>query len=181
MKSEIVREVELTKGVTAELNNGKLLVKGKAGQLERNFSHPKIILEVTDKAITLKSSKASKKEKTVMGSFESHIKNMIDGINEPHVYKLKICSSHFPMNVTISGQELVIKNLFGESVPRRVPLAKGVNVKVDGQEIIVTSPDKELAGQVAGRIELACKVKRKDIRIFQDGCYIVEKAGKVMS
>ena len=178
MKTAITREIALTEGVTAEFKDGRLLVRGKAGILERRFSHPKIILEVTSKAVKLRVDKASKREKTVLGSFESHIQNMIIGIKEPHVYKLKICSSHFPMNVTVSGKEMIIKNLFGEAVPRKVPLVDKVDVKVNGQEIIVTSLDKELAGQIAARIEQTCRVKNKDIRIFQDGCYIVEKAGK---
>ena len=82
------------------------------------------------------------------------------------------------MNVSVTGKELVIKNFLGESVPRRVGITPGAEVKIDGTEILVTSPDKEIAGQVASRIENLCRITNRDIRIFQDGCYIVNKGGK---
>ena len=82
------------------------------------------------------------------------------------------------MNVSISGQELIIKNFLGESVPRKVTILPGADVKVNGTEIIVSGSDKEVAGQTAARIENLCRITNRDRRIFQDGCYIIEKAGK---
>ena len=40
-----------------------------------------------------------------MGAFKSHITNIIDGVQNVHVYKLKVCSGHFPMSVSVSGEE----------------------------------------------------------------------------
>ena len=51
-------------------------------------------------------------------------------------------------------------------------------VKVVGDEIIVTGLNKELVGQTAANIELATRVKKRDIRIFQDGIWIIKKPGK---
>jgi large subunit ribosomal protein L6 len=73
---------------------------------------------------------------------------------------------------------LLIKNFLGESVPRKMAIKPNVEVKIEGEEIIVSSPDKEAAGQVAGDIEQLTRIKKRDIRIFQDGCYITHKAGK---
>jgi large subunit ribosomal protein L6 len=128
----------------------------------------------------LESKKSSKMEKKVIHSFAAHIKNMFKGVQEPHVYKLKICSGHFPMNVSVSGQEITIKNFFGESVPRKTTLPEKAEVKVNGDEIVITSADKEAAGQAAAKIESLCRITKRDIRIFQDGCYITEKAGKIL-
>lgn len=81
------------------------------------------------------------------------------------------------MNVAVSGNELVIKNFLGEAVPRRVEIMQGAEVKVNGEEITVKSCNVEIAGQTAAKIETACRITNRDRRIFQDGCYIFDKAG----
>jgi large subunit ribosomal protein L6 len=178
MKEDINIEIELAEGVTAEIVGDSLKVKGPKGDIERSFRHPKVNVDVADKKIVLKAIKGTKREKTIMGSFFSHIKNMVQGVQEPFEYKLKICSGHFPMNVAVSGQELVVKNFLGETIPRKVSFLPGVSVKINGTEINVISPNKELAGQTAARIENLCRITNRDRRIFQDGCYITHKAGK---
>ncbi|MBU0470452.1 MAG: 50S ribosomal protein L6 [Nanoarchaeota archaeon] len=171
-------EIELKKGVTAQVEGSLLKVKGPKGEINRGFLHPKVFVLVEGSKIVLVVKQATKREKTVIGTFESHVKNMVKGVEEPFEYKLKICSGHFPMNVSVSGSELTIKNFLGESVPRKVKLMEGVIVKINGTEIVVTSPNKELAGQAAAQIESLCRITNRDRRIFQDGCYITDKAGK---
>ncbi|MDP3990019.1 MAG: 50S ribosomal protein L6 [archaeon] len=177
MKEDITLEIELTNGVTAEVTD-TLSVKGLKGSVERLFRHPRITVSVSPEKIILFSAAATKREQKVIYSFESHIKNMVKGVQEPHIYKVKICSGHFPMSVTISGEELTIKNFLGEAVPRKVLLLPGSEVKIDGSEITVSSPNKEIAGQNAAKIESLTRITNKDRRIFQDGCYITQKAGK---
>jgi ribosomal protein L6P/L9E len=103
---------------------------------------------------------------------------MVVGVKEMHHYKLKICSGHFPMNVAVVGNEFVIKNFFGETVPRKIQIPKGVEVKVNGNDVSVASADLELAGMTASRMENMCRITNRDIRRFQDGCYITEKPGR---
>ncbi len=178
MKADLHLEIELVGGVTASQDGFLLVIKGQKSETKREFTHPRISVAVKGNKIVLDAEKATKREKKIMNSFEAHIKNMIQGVQEPHLYKLKICSGHFPMNVSVSGQELIIKNFLGESVPRKVMILPGADVKVNGVDIIVSSPDKEIAGQTAARIENLCRITNRDRRIFQDGCYIVQKAGK---
>jgi large subunit ribosomal protein L6 len=82
------------------------------------------------------------------------------------------------MNISITGKQFTVKNFIGEKVPRVMELREGVEVKIEGSDIIISSPDKELAGQTAGAIELLCRRPGFDPRIFQQGIYIIEKAGK---
>jgi large subunit ribosomal protein L6 len=178
MKEDIRKEIELKDGITTELVGGMLKIKGPKGEVQRDFVHPKISLKIEGNKIVLESKKSTKREKTIIGSFQAHIRNMVEGVDEPHTYKLKICSGHFPMNVTVQGQELSVKNFLGEAVPRKVTLVPGAKVKINGDEIVVTSADKEAAGQAAAQIESLCRITNRDKRIFQDGCYIVHKAGK---
>ncbi len=93
-------------------------------------------------------------------------------------YQLKICFSHFPITVDIKDKEVSIKNFLGEKIPRTTKILEGVDVEIDGQIIKVTSVDKELAGQVAANFESVTKIRKKDRRIFQDGIFMINKAGR---
>lgn len=178
MKVDLVEEIELLEGVTSKLEGSIVTVKGPKGEIKRDFGFPKIEISVDQRKIVLSSHKATKKEKTILMAFLAHLRNMVKGVKEPHVYKLKICSSHFPITVGVVGKELVVKNFLGESIPRKTSIPAGVEVKVSGSDISVSSPDKELAGMTAARIENLCRITNRDIRVFQDGCYITNKAGK---
>jgi len=177
-KKDLNEVIEVPEGVSAQKDGTKIAIKGPKGECAREFNNPGVDVSVEGNQIKLVSKKASKVEKAVINAYKVHINNAIKGTQEPYVYKLKVCSGHFPMNVAVQGEELVIKNFYGEKVPRRVKLKKGADVKVQGAEIVVVAADKELAGQVSADIEQATRRPGFDRRIFQDGIYIVEKAGK---
>ncbi len=178
MKIDLAREVELGAGVSAKYEKGVLTVKGPKGEVARELVHPKIKITIEAGKIVLKSPKATKKEKTMLGSFKAHLINTVRGVTEGHSYTLKICSGHFPMTVTVTGKDFVIKNFLGETVPRKVAIVKGVDVKITGNDIVITSADIEAAGLMASQIEGMCRITNRDRRIFQDGCYITKKSGK---
>jgi large subunit ribosomal protein L6 len=178
MKEKINEEIELTGGVQASLEKNLLVLKGQKGENQKDFNNPLIQIKVDGNKIKLSSKRLTKREKTLAGTFKAHIKNMIKGATEGYIYKLKICSSHFPMNVSINNDELIVKNFFGEKSPRTLKMKPGVTTKIDGSEIIIESTNKELAGQAAADIEQLTRITNKDRRIFQDGIYIIEKDGK---
>ena len=177
MNEEITKEIELPEKTTAQIG-ATIKIIGPQGEAEKILVHPKIKINQKNNKIIINCKKSTKNEKKIIHSFAAHIKNMVQGVNEKHVYKLKICSGHFPMTVTVAGKELIIKNFLGENTPRKLDLNPEAEVKVDGNEIIITSTSKEVAGQVAGSIEQLTKVKKRDNRIFQDGCYVIHKSGK---
>jgi large subunit ribosomal protein L6 len=115
----------------------------------------------------------------MIGTFTSHIKNMIKGVTELYVYKLKVCSGHFPITVQATKDDFIVKNFLGETIPRKMKLVKGVSVKVEGEIVTVESTDKEIAGRTASDIEQLVRITNRDRRIFQDGIWMTEKAGKV--
>lgn len=179
MDINIHEHIATTAGVTITAATGNLVtVKGPKGEVKRAFFDPKIQITGADGGIDLKSPRATRKEKTRLYSYAAHIKNMINGVQTPHEYKMKICSGHFPMNVAMSGNTLSVKNFLGEKTPRTAPVPAGVTVKVEGDKITISSPDLELAGQTASSFEKACRITNRDRRIFQDGIYIIKKAGE---
>jgi len=170
--------IKIPKGIEVKIEKDIVIVKGSKGEIKRQFRYKQIKLNLDDDQIKISSKKNTKREKTIIGTLKAHIKNMIKGVNEPHKYVLKICSGHFPVNVSVSENEIIVKNFLGEKIPRILKLKEGVNVKVDGDIIIIESVDKKLAGQVSADIEQLTKRRNYDTRIFQDGIYITNKDGK---
>lgn len=178
MKEKITLEIDIPEGITVTMDGNVVTVKGEKGEVVKKLHAPQVTITVKDNKFTINCEKATKREAKNMYTIQAHFKNMIKGAQEGFVYKLKICSGHFPMTCAVSGTDFTIKNFLGEKHPRKVKLPEGATVKINGDEIVVESPNKELAGQAAATIEQATKVRGRDLRIFQDGIYIIEKAGK---
>lgn len=177
-KEKITKEIELPDSVTASINDGLLLIKGPKGEVKRQIKQRNISINTVNKKILIESKSGSKVDKKTLGSLAAHVKNMIKGSLQNHTYTLKICSGHFPMNVSVSGNKLIVKNFLGEKVPRVLQLKEGVNVKVEGDLVYATSSSKEIAGQVSADIEQLTRRPGYDTRIFQDGIYLINKDGK---
>ena len=172
----LIEDVAVPEGNDIFINDKILKIKGPKGELTREFSEPLIGINVENHKIVIKSLARSlkKKDKRNFRTIRAHIKNMINGVNKGYVYKLKVCSGHFPITVNIEGNSIVIKNFLGEKVPRRLKF-EGVKVSIDGDIISVNGNDKELVGNTSASIERLTKIKGRDKRIFQDGCYIISK------
>lgn len=181
MRIKLAAMIPIPEKVEVKLENGLLTAKGPKGECGRMFIHPLIKIEIKDRSIVVACDNATKREKTMFYTFVAHIKNILKGADEGFVFKLKICPGHFPMNVGISNNVLSIKNFLGEKVPRKVALSPSVKVRIEGDIIVVESVDKELGGQTAAAIEQATRITKRDRRIFQDGIYITEKAGKAVN
>ncbi len=170
-------KISIPQGVEAKKEGSVLFVKGLKGELNRDFDYPRIDFKIDGKELIFSSEIKGKRGKMMVNTFASHAKNMMIGVTEGYVYKLKIVFSHFPINVKINGIDVVVENFFGEKKPRKTKIFEGVEAKVEGDEIIVTGVDKEKTAQSAANIELVSKRSGYDKRRFQDGIYIFEKAG----
>ncbi len=178
-KKQLLYEIIVPKGIEVTLNDS-VDIKGPKGEVKKKIGAFGIAIEKKGDIITISSKKSTKREKKIICSIRSHIKNMIAGVQKPFVYKMQICSVHFPITVTLDKQNnlLKIKNFFGETKERTARIVDGADVKIDGDKIEVESCDIEKAGQTVANIESSTRVKNKDRRIFQDGIFIVSKAGE---
>lgn len=174
--------VSLPEGVSVSLDEktSTLSVTGEKGTVTRCFAHPIIAIKQVPEGIEFSSKNVGLQSKKLLKTYSAHVNNMCKGANEGHEYELKICSGHFPMNVSLKGNVLEIKNFIGEVVPRKVTIKEGVTAKVNGEKITITGIDKELVSQAAATIEKATRRNGFDRRNFQDGIYIVSKDGKAM-
>jgi large subunit ribosomal protein L6 len=174
---KLEKKVDLPEGIEVSIDKGLITMKGPKGEVSKIVRFPKINLEKQDSSIVIFAENASLNQKRMIGTFSAHIKNMVTGALEGYVYKLKICSGHFPMKVAVEGNEVVVNNFLGEKVPRRSKIVEGIKVEINKDIIIVEGSDKEDTAQTAANIEQATKIRNRDKRVFQDGCYITEKAG----
>lgn len=175
---EIKMEIVIPKGVTVNIAGKILTAKGPKGEVSRQFDNPNVLISVKGDRVVLEAKKPSKMEKKSLLTYDAHINNMVKGVVEPFKYILKICSTHFPMNVTFAKNEVIVKNFLGEKSPRVLKVPQDITVKVSDKQIDVESCNKERAGMVASNIEQMTRITNKDRRIFQDGIFITNKAGK---
>jgi large subunit ribosomal protein L6 len=176
--TQITEHVAIPDGVTVRMDGPVIHIKGPKGELTRTVGTKLVVITVEGNDVVLVAKNATRNEKRTLQTNRSHVENMVRGASEGHIYRLKICSGHFPMSVAIKGTELEVKNFIGEAVPRRLKFQPNVSVKMNGTEITVESCNKENAGNQAAAIELLMRRPGFDPRVFQDGIYIVEKDGK---
>ena len=178
MKINLIKEIEIPEGIEVEINGQEIFVKGNGLENKKKFDFGRINVQKKNNKIILDAKKATKREKKMMGTIATHIKNLFKGIKEKFVYKLEICHLHFPMNVAVNEKEVIIKNFLGENKERKAKILPGVEVKMEGNILTVESHNKEAAGQTAANIEKTTKIKNKDRRVFQDGIFITNKPGR---
>ena len=178
MRKEIYQEIEIPEGIEVKIEGNSLNVKGSEGELEKSFNVNELDFGIKEGKIIIGSKKARKTEKKKINTFAAHIRNMLKGVTEKFEYQLKTCFNHFPITVEVQGNGAVIKNFLGEKITRGCKILNGVEVKVDKDIITVSSADRESAGQTAANFEKATRISSKDRRVFQDGIFIINKAGK---
>ncbi|MDZ5811995.1 50S ribosomal protein L6 [Halorubrum sp. AD140] len=168
-------EIEIPDDVSAETDHLELTVEGPNGSVTRRLWYPDVEVTVEDGVVAIAAENEDAKTNATVGTFESHVANMIHGVTDGWEYTMEVYYAHFPMQVSVEGDEVVIENFLGERAQRRTPIRGDTDVQVDGETVTLSGSDKEAVGQTAADIEQLTKVTDKDTRVFQDGVYIVEK------
>jgi large subunit ribosomal protein L6 len=167
--------VQVPDDVKIALEEREVKVTGPKGTLTRNFSHEPVSIELADNTVRVRAEWPRKKEAALVGTVASHIRNMITGVTKGFTYKLKVVFSHFPISVKLKEKTVLIENFTGERSPRRAKIIGDVEVKIQGEDVIVQGINLEDVSQTAANVEQATKVRRKDPRIFLDGLYVFEQ------
>jgi large subunit ribosomal protein L6 len=168
-------ELQIPDDVSAEMDHLTLTVEGPNGSVSRRLWYPDIAVSVSDGTVVIETDEEDAKTTATVGTFESHVRNMFHGVTEGWEYKMEVFYAHFPMQVSVDGDQVLINNFLGEKAPRRAKIRGDTEVQVDGEEVVLSGPNKEHVGQTAADIEQLTRVKDKDTRVFQDGVYITEK------
>lgn len=169
--------VEVPPKIKLSIQNKKVTVSGTNGTLSRDFSFARgINIEKEGESVSLFTYYPRKTEKALLNTIRSHIQNMINGAEANYIYKMKIVYAHFPITVVVKGKVISIENFLGERSPRLAKIrGEKTKIKADADDVVIESPYIEDVGQTAANIRLATKIKGKDPRVFQDGCYTYYK------
>jgi large subunit ribosomal protein L6 len=168
-------EIPLPDEVSATVDRFDLTVEGPEGSVTRRLWYPDVTVSAEDEAVVVETPNDDAKTNATVGTFESHVENMVHGVTEGWEYQMEVYYAHFPMQVEVEDDEVVISNFLGEKSPRRTPVRGDTEVDVSEEQIVLRGPDKEAVGQTAADIEQLTRVRGKDTRVFQDGVYITEK------
>lgn len=171
----IREELEIPEGVEVIIENNEVSVKGPNGEDSRKFTYPNVSISEEDNKVVLTTAFPKKKDKAMIGTTRAHINNMITGVTDGFEYHMKIVYAHFPMNVKVQNDVVVIDNFLGERHPRSAKIVGDAKVAVKGDEVTITGINKEHVGQTMANLEQATKIKGRDPRVFQDGIYLTSK------
>ncbi|HKK37798.1 MAG TPA: 50S ribosomal protein L6 [Cryomorphaceae bacterium] len=171
--------ISVPDGVTVEVKDSVVTVKGKKGELTQELN-PSITCKVEEGEITFERANEEKQTKALHGLYRSLVNNMVEGVSQGYTIKQELVGVGY--RAKVQGQRLEVA--LGFSHPIVFELPSEIKVAADqakGQNPIITleSHDKQLVGQVAAKIRSLRKpepYKGKGIRFV--GEHIRRKAGK---
>jgi large subunit ribosomal protein L6 len=170
--------VAIPDGITVDISDNVVTVKGKLGELTQEFSG--VTVKVDEGNVIVERSSDSKEDRSKHGLYRSLIHNMIEGVSKGWTKELELVGVGY--RASNQGQKLDLALGFSHNIVISIaPEVKVETVSDKGKNPIIklTSHDKQLVGQVAAKIRSMRKpepYKGKGIRFV--GEIIRRKAGK---
>ena len=176
-------DIEVPAGVTVTVESRKVVVKGKYGELTREFRGIPVSIEVAagkkgkGQVVRVSSYFPLARQVSCLRTVCSHIGNMFTGVTKKFEYKMRLVYAHFPINVTMANADktVEIRNFLGEKFVRTIDMIGDTKCVKSGDvkdELILTGTDLPAVSRSAALIHQSCLVKKKDIRKFLDGIYV---------
>ena len=170
--------VAIPEGITVDISDNVVTVKGKLGELTQEFSG--VTVKVDEGNVIVERTSDSKEDRSKHGLYRSLIHNMIEGVSKGWTKELELVGVGY--RASNQGQKLDLALGFSHNIVISIaPEVKVETVSDKGKNPIIklTSHDKQLVGQVAAKIRSMRKpepYKGKGIRFV--GEIIRRKAGK---
>jgi len=170
--------IAIPEGVTVEVKDAVVTVKGKMGELTQEFSD--VDVKVEDGNVMVARPSDSKEHKAKHGLYRALVSNMIKGVSQGWTKELELVGVGY--RASNQGQKLDLALGFSHNIIMDIaPEVKIETVSEKGKNPIVklTSHDKQLVGQVAPKIRSFRKpepYKGKGIKFV--GEILRRKAGK---
>ena len=143
--------IVITDGVTVEVTEALVTVKGKLGQLTQEFSD--VTVKVEEGQVIVERSSDHKDHRAKHGLYRSLINNMIAGVSTGFTKELELVGVGY--RASNQGQKLDLALGYSHNIVLEV--AKEVTVETISEKgknpiVKLTSLDKQLLGQVAAKI-----------------------------
>ena len=143
--------INITAGVTVDIQADKVIVKGKLGELEQDFTG--VTFEISDDIIVVKRNSDSKEHKAKHGLYRSLLANMIEGVSTGFTKELELVGVGY--RASNQGQKLDLALGFSHNILLDIaPEVKVETLSEKGKNPIIklSSYDKQLVGFVASKI-----------------------------
>lgn len=143
--------ISIPAGVTVEVSETVITVKGKLGQLTQDYAD--VTVKVEEGQVTVERPSDSKDHRAKHGLYRSLINNMIVGVSEGFTKELELVGVGY--RASNQGQKLDLALGFSHNIVLEVaPEVKLETISEKGKNPIVklTSFDKQLIGQIAAKI-----------------------------
>lgn len=172
--------LEIPGGVDVKIEGNNLItIKGpEGGPITKDFSHARgIKIELQDNKLRFSAHFPKNPTLALAKTIINIINNLVIGVQDNYKYISKICYSHFPCTVEVNEKtkEILVVNFLGERAPRKANFPDNVKIEVKGDDVYFIGPDKEALGLAAANVKRACRIRKKDPRVFQDGVYLYKK------
>jgi large subunit ribosomal protein L6 len=168
--------IPVAQGVTVQVADGVVTVKGPKGTLSREIANPNIVVEQQDGTLVVTRANDEKEQRSMHGLYRTLIANMVQGVSAGFTKGLEVQGVGY--RVQKQGNNLLLS--VGFSHPVEVTPPPGITFEVEGNtRMLVSGIDKEQVGQVAANIRKVRPpepYKGKGIRY--QGEYVRRKAGK---
>jgi large subunit ribosomal protein L6 len=170
--------VTIPSGVTVDIKDGIITVKGKLGELKQEYSD--VTIKVEEGQVIVERSSDHKDERAKHGLYRSLINNMIIGVSEGFTKSLELVGVGY--RASSQGQKLDLALGFSHNIVLEIaPEVKVETVSEKGKNPIIklSSFDKQLLGHVAAKIRSFRKpepYKGKGVKFV--GEELRRKAGK---
>lgn len=167
--------VPVPAGVTADIADGKLTVKGPKGTLTLTL-RDEISYAVEDGKILVKPANDTKAAKAFWGMQRTLVSNLVTGVTEGYTKTLLITGVGYRANA--QGKNLKLQLGYSHDVDFAIP--EGIEIKTpDNTTVEISGIDKQKVGQVAAEIRRWRKPEPyKGKGIKYRGEYIFRKEGK---
>ena len=140
--------VEVPGGVEIKLDDSSIKVKGAKGTLEFNLDN-NVEIKQDGNVLSFSAKSNAKHARAMAGTTRALINNMVHGVNKGFEKKLLLQGVGY--RAKAAGSKLSLS--LGFSHPVDYVLPEGVKADTPSQtEIVLTSADKQLLGQVAAEI-----------------------------
>ena len=141
------QEIQIPKGVEVVKSGATITVSGPKGKISKVFRDD-ITITIGAGIVTLNIKRNDKFSKSLWGTYASHLKNMIKGVETPYQKKLILEGVGFKSEV--KGKEFNFA--LGFSHPVLVPIPEGITATAEKNVITITGIDKELVGSFTASI-----------------------------
>jgi large subunit ribosomal protein L6 len=140
--------VEILDGVTVNVTDKLIEVKGKVGEIK--FDLPDTVaLEVSENIISVKYDEENQQSVALAGTTRAIINNMIVGVSQGFEKKLELKGVGYRAKASGKLLELTL----GFSHPVKYQLPEEVQVETPSQtEVVLKSHNKQILGQAAAEI-----------------------------